>query len=103
MKKILIVQASIFLFLLLISLATQGTPWLPIMILIAIIIGPFMAYGYPWDSSTHLLITIGFLLAIFLLLYGFKYRTYTKGIVAFILGFWLWVYIAFVFGLGTGT
>ena len=103
MQKILKIQAYIFFALTVLSFILQGAPWLPIMLILSIVIGPFMAYGYPWDSSTHLLITIGFLLAIFLLVYGFKYRTCTKGIVAFILGFWLWASIGLFFGLSIGT
>lgn len=103
MKKILIVQAIILLFLLLLSLATQGTPWLPVISLLSVIIGPHMAYYYPWGFETHLGITIGFIIASILMFYGIKYRGVNKGILMFPLGFWLWASIGLFFGLSTGT
>jgi len=103
MKKILIVQAIIFLFLSLLSLATQGTLWLPVVMgLSSVIIGPYMAYYYPWGFETHLGITIGFIIASILMFYGIKYRDINKGIFMFTLGFWLWAFLGLV-GLSTGT
>ena len=102
MKKILLVQAIIFLFLSLLSLVTQGTLWLPVMGLLSVIIGPYMAYYYPWGFETHLGITIGFIIASILMFYGIKYRDINKGIFMFTLGFWLWAFLGLV-GLSTGT
>ena len=109
MKKILIVQAIILLFLLLLSLATGtlslavGILWIPVIILLSVIIGPYMAYYYPWGFETHLGITIGFIIASILMFYGIKYRDINKGIFMFTLGFWLWASIGLFFGLSTGT
>jgi len=103
MKKILIIQAYIFLALTVLSIIILGTPWLPIMILLGGVAGPFMAYDYPWSSEIHILISFGFLLAVFMMGIGVRYRTMKRGIILFLLGFWLWIVIGLVYGLGTGT
>ena len=103
MKSILKIQAYIFLVLTLVSLLLHKTIGLPIIILLGIIIGPFMAYNYPWDIQIHIFISIGFLLSIGMMGYGIKYRTVNRGRILFILGFWLWAFISLVYGLGTGT
>ena len=89
--------------LLLLSLLLQKTLWLPLMILLGVAIGPFMAYSYPWGMQTHIFIGMGFLFAIVMMGYGIKYRTVYKGRVLFILGFWLWASIGLFYGLSVGT
>jgi hypothetical protein len=103
MNKILLIQIIIFLVITLLSFILQGTPWLSIMMLLSTIVGPFMAYSYPWGIETHLSITSGFIIAAILMFYGIKYRTTNKGIMLFLLGFWLWIFIGLLFGLSTGT
>ena len=103
MREILRIQTYIFLALILLSFIITGTPWLPIMVLFGTVAGPFIAYDYPWNNQTHLFITFGFLSAVIMMGMGIKYNTMTKGIILFLLGFWLWTFIGLVFGLGTGT
>ena len=103
MKKILLIQIIIFLVLILLSYIFDGRPWQPILLLLGTVFGPYMAYYYPWGIETHLSITIGFVIAAILMSYGIKYRINNKGIILFLLGFWLWTFIGLLFGLSTGT
>ena len=103
MRKILKIQAYIFLALTLLSFIALKTPWLPIMMLLGAMVGPFMAYDYPYGSGVHIVITLGFLTAGALMYYGIKQKTLHRGIFAFIGGYWLWTAIGLFAGLSTGT
>jgi len=103
MKKILKIQFIIFSILTFISLFTLGNIWLPLMMLLSIIIGPWMAYYYPHGLMGHSIITITFLVAGLLMYYGIKKQNHNRGVLAFISGFWIWGLIGLVAGLGTGT
>ena len=103
MKKILKIQFIIFSILAFISLFTLGNIWLPLMMLLAIIIGPEMAYYYPHGLMGHSIITITFLVSALLMYFGIKKRNQNRGVLAFISGFWLWGAMGLLAGLSTGT
>jgi len=103
MKKILKIQFIIFSILTIISLFTLGNIWLPLIMLLAIIIGPEMAYYYPYTLWGYSIITITFLIASVLMYYGIKKRNQNRGVFAFISGFWLWGAMGLFAGLSTGT
>lgn len=89
MKNILKIQLLIFILLTIISLLTHGNMWLPIMMILSVFIGPQMAYYYPWSLAVHIIITIGFIVAGVLMFYGFKKRESTRGVLTFIVGYWV--------------
>jgi len=103
MKNILKIQLTIFIILTLISLFSLGNIWLPLMMLLAMLIGPSMAYYYPYSFEGYIIITLGFIIAGLWMFYGIKKRTHNRGVFAFISGFWLWTAIGLFAGLSTGT
>lgn len=103
MRKILKIQAYIFLALTLLSFITIKTLWLPIMMLFGTIIGPFMAYDYSYSVEGYIIITFGFLIAGILMYYGIKKQTLHRDVFTFISGYWLWTAIGLFAGLSTGT
>ena len=103
MNKILKIQFTIFIILTLLSLFSLGNIWLPLMMLLSMIIGPFMAYYYPWSLEGYAIITLGFIIAGILMFYGIKKQTLPRGVFTFISGYWLWTTIGLFAGLSTGT
>ena len=103
MKNILKIQLLIFIILTIISLLTLGNVWLPLIMILSVFIGPPMAYYYPWNSTDHVIITVGLIVAGVLMFYGFKKRELTRGVLAFIVGYWIWTAFGLLAGLSTGT
>lgn len=105
MKNILTIQAIIFILLTYIGFILHGLHGLGIslIILMGIIIGPFMAYQYPWNEATHTMIIVGLVISFIFMIYGTKKRKDISGQVIFTIGFWAWAFISLVYGLGTGT
>ena len=104
MKKILKIQAFIFLLLSLLTLITTGkvlSIFAPLVgIFISFWMTPIMLFGYNWGSEIFIGAFIIFLLTTSLMIYGYKQRDTNLGIVAFLLGFWIYVFASTMF-LGT--
>jgi len=103
MKKILKIQFVIFGILTFISLFALGNIWLPLMMLLSVVIGPEMAYYYPYSLWEYSIITITFLASALLMYYGIKKRNQNRGVLAFVIGFWMWGVMGLLAGLSTGT
>ena len=100
MKKILKIQALIFLILMILSWISNGNPFLPIIILLVIVVAPIMLFSYNWGMETYILSLIIFLLTILLMIYGYKNIDLKRGIVSFLIGFWIYALSSLMF-LGT--
>ena len=103
MKTILKIQAIILILLTIVSLITMGNIWLPLMSILSFIIGPVMAYSYPYEVQEYIIITLLFIIALVLMFFGVRKKESNTGISTFIIGFWLWVFVGLFAGLSTGT
>ncbi len=88
--------------LLVVSLATQGTPWLLLMVLLGSTIGIVMGISYPFALSIKIAYIAGVLAAAALFAVGIRYRAKVYGQVFAVAGIIGWSIIG-VFGLGTGS
>jgi hypothetical protein len=102
MKRILISLAFIFIVLGIISFILQGTPWLPLMVVLGATIGIAMGLSYPFPLVIKVSMILGLLASIVACYFGFKNRNKLFGQILAIAGLILWAFIGLM-GLSTGT
>ena len=102
MKSIILAISGIFIFLTIVSYATQGTPWLGIMFLLAATVGVPMGLFYPDPFMVKSVMILGLTISLVMFIYGIKNHQKVIGQVLAVLGFLLWSFIGLL-GLGTGT
>ncbi len=102
MKRIILSVSSIFILLIIVSYATQGTPWLGIMFLLSATVGVPMVLLYPDPLMVKLVMILGITISLVMFVYGIKNNQKIIGQLLGILGLLLWTVIG-LFGLGTGT
>ena len=103
MKRIFLAISGVFIVLIMVSYAKQGTPWTGIMVfLLSPTFGVPMGLFYPDPLMVKLVMILGLIVSLIMFIYGIKNHQKVIGQVLAVLGFLLWSFIGLL-GLGTGT
>jgi len=97
MKKILKIQALIFLLLALLVWISKGDPTPSLMIIIALFIAPIMLFSPLWSIEMYSYAFLLLIVVLSLMIYGYKQRDRKRGIIAFSVGFWLYAGASLLF------
>ena len=97
MIKILKIQGIIFLLLSIISWIGEGNPFPPLTFILTAFIAPVMLVSYNWGVETFFYAFIIILFTMSMMIYGYKQRDKKRGIITFIVGFWLYAFASLLF------
>lgn len=96
------ILAALIALLCVASLISMGNLWLPLMVGLGATIGIPMGLGYPFSFGIKAIMTLGLLISVLAIIFGFKNAKHVRGQASAVSGVILWVFIGLL-GLGTGT